>query len=212
MATTYFKNARAVALLLVALVCASFLLMLLIGLPGIARMSLGNGGSVIVTSPPLLKAIGGATCRIEYRTPAAGKGDIVLWRDFVNIPILIMADVTNGAFFCLYHFDTDLRLLRIDPSHKFTRFPSENWSCLKNVVCSSTAGIKEANLSEWQRAFEILDRMSSGQFKQQRIPIYDLHLFSFGMGIHDVHRDMEFQIHAMETAGSDQWPIIISRR
>jgi hypothetical protein len=200
-------------LLLATFFCASFLVALLIWLPGRTHMFLSNGDSIRVTSPPLLKAILGSTCRIDYSTSASERGNIVLWRDALNIPILIVPDGTNGGLFCLYHFDTDLRLLHIDPSRKSTEFPSENWSCLRQVVCSGTAEIKEAaTITEWQRVLGILERMSPSEFKRQRIPIYDLHAISFGMDIHDVHRDMESQIHAMVIAGSDQWPIITNRR
>jgi len=177
---------------------------------GHTRIRLGNGGIVSVSYPPLLRAIFGGECRLDYTLPT-GDGTTVLWRDFVNIPILVMADETNNTLFCIYNYDTDLRLLCLQPNQKFNSSETNKWSCLNSVVCSSTWKAREARLSEWQRAFDILERMSARDFKRQRIPIYDLHIICFGFSFGDVHKNMMSQIHAMLKAGSDQWPIIANQ-
>ncbi len=204
-------------MLVILLVAATGLTLavVLTGLSVTTRIPLGNKTFVRVRTPSFWKALSGAPCALDYRS-ALGRGEsvgtITLWRDLVNMPTLLIADGNDGSFFCLYQFDMDWRLLRIDPRRRFVSFPSDNWSCLSNEVCSTPWEIKEADLSEWQRSLATVVRMSSSEFKRQRIPIYTLAGLRLGDSRNTVQTVMEIRIHRMVAAGTTQWPIITSRR
>ena len=173
---------------------------------------LNNGGDLFVKSPSLLNSLRGAECKIVYRPDETRSGTINLWRDLVDQPVLLMPISKGKSLFCLYNYDTNFRLMCIDPESKYISFPTNNWSCLNGAVCSTPWAIREANLTEWIQALNQLKEMSLSEFKRCRVPIYDFGIVRCGFGYRDISDTMEGQIKQMQQAGSDQWPIIESRR
>src|SRR4249920_2655497 len=91
------------------------------------NVNLGNGGFARITPSSTLGSLrAGATATIFYKPSSGQAGTIVLWEDFFEGPIMVLAADDTNVLLCLYNFDVDLRLLRINPAQNFSPFPQDS--------------------------------------------------------------------------------------
>ncbi len=77
-----------------------------------------------------------------------------------------------NTLLCLYDFDGDLRLLRVDATSSFKPLPND--SPLRFIVLASPWLIDDANSGDWQAAYKYLTELSPNAFKRRSVPDFDL--------------------------------------
>lgn len=164
--------------------------------------------SVELTQPCLISALWGGQCEIRCVLTNGQSGRVILWRDFVNYPVLIISRDRPDGLFCLYHSDTDMTLLSIDTSQAPNTSPATIPKNLAGIVCFSRWEVREADLYEWIRAYEQIKRLSPVKFNRMRLSVYDFGFFHFGYSVKDVRKPMAEQIQGMIRAGTTHWPIM----
>jgi len=172
-------------------------------------VALRNGGYVHIRPPSIWASIRGARCRIVYRSNREESGTIDLWQNLVHWPVAVMAATNDNALLCLYEFDTDLRLLRINLARKFKPFPTANSSCLSSIVCSSPWEVEEAKIGDWQQSLARLKDTSAGSPSRQMTGPWPV---AFGYNSKATLRRMEQQIKLMLDNGASQWPVTTTVR
>jgi hypothetical protein len=115
---------------------------------------------------------------------------------------MLAADKT---LLCLYNFDVDLRLLRIDPAKSPKPFSSE--SRLDAIVCASPWYIEAGTTNDWQEMLDYLKKLPSGAFKSQSVPTFDLGIISLHGSPESIQQRIEGQIGLMHRFGASQWPV-----
>src|SRR5690349_11664193 len=110
---------KLVGLLLVAALCWALFVVLSrhqIDLP------LKDGGRVRIVPASFLGTFRESRCLVTY-TPKGGRGGtIALLETRIEWPVMVIPSTETNVLLCLYNFDMDLRLLRIDTEKKFTPF------------------------------------------------------------------------------------------
>ena len=184
-----------------------------VALMGLVRRSIdvpfGNGGFVRITPASLWGSCrSGADCKIFYHPSDGESGTVALWQDFADRPIVVTLAANGKALLCLYNFDVDLRLLRIDSTQNPEPFPSK--SRLDTIVCSSPWHVESGTTNDWQEMSDYLKSLLSEAFKRQAVPAYDLGVMRFGLGQEtreNLLRRMEEQIAVMHQLGAAEWPV-----
>lgn len=172
-------------------------------------VSLSNGGFIRITPTSLWGSCGsGAGCRIFYRSSGGESGAVVLWQDFADKPIIVVPATDGKTLLCLYNFDVDLRLLKIDPTQNPKPFPPK--SRLDTIVCSSPWHVESGTTNDWQEMSDYLKSLPSDAFKRRAVPAFGLGVMRFGLGQEareNLLRRMEEQITVMHQLGAAEWPV-----
>lgn len=134
-----------------------------------------------------------ATASITCESKETRGGTVLLWQDFFHWPITVIPSSSSNVVLCLYEFDVDLRLLRIDTARKFKPFPSG--SVLTQIVCSSTWSVEAGTTNDWQEALAYLRKLPSGAFKRQSVP-------ALSFGIVRLHSRRDLILDRIETSTS----------
>lgn len=175
------------------------------------QVSFVNGSSVSITPASLWSSCGaGSSCKILYKASGKEAGTVALHQDFFDEPVIVMP-VSNGEkLLCLYEFDVDLRLFRIDPAKPFKPIPATSWGCLDRVLISSPWEVEEADIADWQAALEYLKNLPSDTFMREAVPTHDLGIMRLGVGSEsklNLLQRMEGQIKFMVASGATHWPV-----
>jgi hypothetical protein len=190
-------------------------LLSIIALMGIIHRSidvpLSNGGSVRITPASLWRSCwSAASCKITYQPKGMEAGTIVLWQDFFDEPIIVMPAADGKKLMCLYEFDVDLRLFKIDPTKPFKPIPATSWGCLDRILYSSTWEVEEAEIGDWQEALEYLKNLQPSAFMHEVVPTHDIGIVRLGLDSKtrlNILQRMEGQIKFMVESGAIHWPV-----
>src|ERR1022692_3838746 len=113
----------------------------------------GNGGVAHIRPASFLASLMGSGCNIDYQTREGKAGKVALWQDLFHHLIAVVPAPDSNVLLCVYDFDTDLRVLRIDTTRAFASAPAPTAttsSCLSAVVLSSSWDIQEGKIDDWQ--------------------------------------------------------------
>jgi hypothetical protein len=139
-------------------------------------VSLSNGGHVRITPAPTLRSLkSGATTKIFYQPISGHAGEVVLWDDFFDHPLIVLPATDTNVLLCLYDFDVDLRLLRIDPAKNFKPLPTG--SPIGAIICSSPWQIEPGTIEDWQETQRYLKQVSKSRFRRQSVPAIGFGIF-----------------------------------
>ena len=173
------------------------------------QVCLENGDLLRFEPPSLLASVRGASCKIICQPKSGETSTIELWQDLYHGVITVVPTPDRNVILCLYEFDTDLRLLRIDRAQKLMPFPTTGSSCLSAVVCASPWDIQEARLSDWQETLSYLKKASPRSLNQQTLNTWRL---GRGRRLDAIQRRMAIQIKLMVDNGAAQWPVTTTVR
>lgn len=170
------------------------------------KVPLNNGGAAQMKPASLWGSVCGAErCSINYQPKDGEAGTVLLWQDFFDRPIIVIPAPDDKVLLCLYDFDVDLRLLRIDPTKSPKPFPPK--SNLDAIVCASPWCIETGTTNDWQEMLDYLKSLPSGAFKRQSVPAYDLGIIRLHGSPEYIQQWMEGQIKFMHQFGATQWPV-----
>ena len=140
--------------------------------PWSKKVLLSNGNYARITPASFfndLRLEGGASSTISYQEKNGGAGKIVLWADAFDGPIMVISSHDTNVLLCLYDFDINLLLFRIDTSRKF-KLLSPNGS-LNRILFFSTWEIGHGTSADWQEVLNYLHHVSPSGFARQSVRV-----------------------------------------
>lgn len=145
------------------------LLVLAISLPRTKEVKLANGARVHVRAASLLRSLQEeANCEIEYEATPGKRGTIVLWQDFFDGVIFLLPSTNGNVLWCVYDYDVDLRLFKIDTSKPFTPPPVQD--PINYILFSCTWDIQLCGGTDWGEVLAYLRSVSVADYKRGRLP------------------------------------------
>jgi hypothetical protein len=108
-----------------------------------------------------------AYCGIFYKPPNAQAGKVVLWQDFFDGPVMLLASTNANIILCLYDFDVDVRLFRIDTSQPFRAL--SQGSSINRILFFSNWDIRYGKASDWDELEQFLNSASDSRVARQLI-------------------------------------------
>jgi len=143
---------------------------LLAAIPRTIRVPMKDGGQVSFVQPSLIGKFFCSNCTIKF-SPREGKTNSVeLAQDTFDGPMMVVASTNTNVFICIYDFDVDLLLIRIDLSRKFEPLPPK--SPLQGSLLGATCKIERVRSYESNDLYfvaDALEKMPSKQFKDQSV-------------------------------------------
>lgn len=134
------------------------------------NVSLSNGRYVCITGASYLKIIfSDPTATISYKPEHGPSGKIVLWQSVFDGPVTIISAHDTNVLLCLYDFDVDFRLLRIDTNKVFKPLPPG--SDLNRILLARPWEIEGGSPADWQELLNFLQNASPKAFSQQSVPV-----------------------------------------
>jgi hypothetical protein len=174
--------------------------------PPTVSSNLPDGISVRVEPRSLVRSIAGGQCRITLQTAGGKAQEFALWQDLFHRPVLIAPIEATNIVLCLYEFDTDLRLLRVNVSRAFMPVHNINTNIVSTIVCSSSCDIQNATIRDWQRINDYLSNSAPATLGPQIVS-------PFPLGF-DRQRRLQFtagrvkaQTMLMLENGATEWPM-----
>jgi hypothetical protein len=138
---------------------------------------LKSGGVARITPASTFGSLRTDASATIFCEPTGGQaGSVELWQDFFDRPIIVMASTNSNVLLCLYDFDVDLHLLRIDMAERFKPFPPG--SVLTHIVCASAWSVESGATNDWQEVLGYLKSLPSGAFKRQSVPALSFGIWS----------------------------------
>jgi len=154
-------------------------------------IGLSNGGFVRITCSR-------DNCRLFYQSRDGETGTIA----FVESSILQL-DEAHVAFIApapggkclliLYDADVHYRLVRVDPTRPFNKFPENSY--LSHIVHSSPWKIEEGTSNDWEEVCSYLKTVSQNTFNQQAATKLDLGIARFHYQREELVSEVERQIY-----------------
>jgi hypothetical protein len=105
-------------------------------------------------------------------------GSLDMSQDFFDSPIIVIPSPNDDVFLCIYYYDVDTQLFKIDLSKGSKALP--NGSILSAIILASNCKVERVlkdDTNDWALAANALEQMSGGQFKRVSIPSLDLVVF-----------------------------------
>jgi hypothetical protein len=135
----------------------------------------------------------GSKSTITYTSKSGQAGTVVLWQDFFHFPITVLPARDPNVLLCLYDFDVDFRLIRINTAKKFKPFLPG--SILNSIVCVSPWEVRAGTTNDWEVTMDYLKKIRPSEFKRVSVP-------SLSFGIMHVHRNRDTLVDRLETGAS----------
>jgi hypothetical protein len=131
------------------------------------RVRYKNGDWVEMKPASLYESIAGGACEINIRT-ASREGRIVFHQDMHDSPVLVVPAGSINVFYCIFDYDVDTQLVRIDLNKPFQPAPRKGF--VRSNVIVSTCGIERVEREDtaaWAVASGALEQMSAGDYRRQ---------------------------------------------
>ena len=146
------------------------LVIALIGIiPRTKNIKLPNGGRARVTAASLFRSLfNEANCEIEYEPTPGKRGTVVLWQDFFDGAIFLLPSTNANVLWCVYDYDVDLRLFKIDTGKLFTAPSAQD--PINYILFSCTWDIQFGRAADWGEVLTYLRSVSIADYKKSRLP------------------------------------------
>lgn len=138
-------------------------------LPRRFNIRLIGSWSVQIRRPSLCESASGSICTMTF-TAGGRKRNVDLTENCFNYPVLILASADSNAVYCLYDFDIDWQLIKLNLDQSFTPLPQN--SPISGIVQHCECGVQRitrADDKEWKWAADEVENMSYHEFRQQCI-------------------------------------------
>ena len=178
--------------------------------PQTINVPLSGGGNVRIKPISLLRSLWGAPSKILYEANGL-RGEVDLWQDFADRPVLVEPVPGTNIFLCLYDCDTGLQLLRVDPNRKFTPGRGTNADMSSAVVCASPWEVADANIRDWRQFSEYLKSTPASVLRSQIVCPFPFGL-SRSQRLSGTVSQVEAQKKFMIENRADHWPVTTTLR
>lgn len=136
------------------------------------NIPVGTEEVIHIKPASLLASFLDSKCSMTYRSMGKDSGVVLLLETRVDWPILVIPSRNSSVILCLYDYDGDLRLLKIDRSKTFKNLADD--TPLSFIVLSSPWQIDDGNNDDWQRALRYLEEVDPDSYKNHTIPSFDV--------------------------------------
>jgi hypothetical protein len=170
-------------------------LVIVLVLMGVARRSVGvglsNGGSARITFSK-------NSCKIVYQPRDGEAGTVAFYASSIlqldtGQPAFMAPATDSHCLLILYDADVHYRLVRVDPSKPFTRFPENSY--LSYIVQSSPWKIEEGTSNDWEEVCSYLKTVPQKSFNREAITTLDLGLARFHYRRQELLSEVEREIY-----------------
>ena len=89
----------------------------------------------------------------------------MLLQDLFDTPLMVLPTTNENIFICIYDFDVNVRLLRIDLSRKFVAPKAGDFPA--GIILTSTCAVEatgKTDASEWEHAAVTVQKMPAREF------------------------------------------------
>jgi hypothetical protein len=155
----------------------SFLLIVIVGTTIIviltsrsSEIRLNDYWTVRVRRAPLIQSCHGSTCTMTFLSIGKETNTVVLGQDLFDSPAFILCSANSNVFYCIYDFDVDWQLIRIDQKQPFK--PPSTKNPLQAVIRPSDCKVDRVpprDVSDWDFAAKMVEEMSRSQFHKQSL-------------------------------------------
>lgn len=148
-----------IAVVVIAIVAAVLI-------PRQSNLPIGRSGYALVKPATFLRSVfNEASTKIRIISNSGQAGEVVLWQDPFDGPSMVIPAVETNVFFCLYDFDTQYLLVRIDLARPFEAIDAQD--ILNRVLFSATCRVSNASSGDWNQAVAYLKAVTARDFRQQ---------------------------------------------
>jgi hypothetical protein len=143
----------------------------LLGLvPWSKKITLDNGGYAHIKKASLVRSLWPeAYSTVSYEPKSGQSGKIVLWQDIFDGPVTLLTASDTNVLLCLYDYDVDFRLFRIDTDKMFK--PLSPDSDLKHILFSCTWEINDGTEADWQEVLNYLHKVPPNDFERRTVSV-----------------------------------------
>ena len=140
-------------------------------IPSNTSMYLKNGNSVSLVKASFFRSFfPEANCKISYTPKTSSSATIVLWQSVFDGPILFISSTNSSALLCLYDYDVDLRLFKIDATKPYN--PIKTNGELNRILFTSSCEIQEGMASDWQEVLSYLRTAQPHMYANQSASVW----------------------------------------
>jgi hypothetical protein len=129
-----------------------------------------NGGSVVLSVPPIWSAIRGSRATFRYEHSGEPVREAKILHAFFEQPIIVIAGPTDATVLCVYDFDVGARVIAFDVNATESEANEE----LKIIVPKSDMAARHASADEIAFAAERIRAMPAAAFESGSVPTLDL--------------------------------------
>jgi hypothetical protein len=115
------------------------------------------------------------TCLVEIKTKRGKGSTLILAQDWCDGPMLMIPSTNEDVFYCVYDYDVDFQLLRINLNQPFHALPSNG--PMSTVVIRSGCGVNrvlKTDNAAWQYVGGVLEEMPPREYKRAVLEGLDL--------------------------------------
>jgi hypothetical protein len=151
------------------------IVIVLLGLiPWSKNIPLNNGSYAHITKASFIRSLlPEAYSTITYYPNNGQIGSVVLWQDIFDGPVMLIPANDTNVLLCLYDYDVDFRLFRIDMNKMFK--PLSPDSDLNHILFTCTWEIDDGTTSDWQEVLNYLHNVSLNDFERQSVSVGSRH-------------------------------------
>jgi hypothetical protein len=106
---------------------------------------------------------------ITYKPRQGQVGAVVVWQDAFDGLVTVISGREEGVLLCLYDYDVDFRLLRIDTKKRTMSLPPGTE--LRSYLFNSSWEITVGRPDDWAEIVNYLKSVNPKHFKRQSLPV-----------------------------------------
>jgi hypothetical protein len=159
-----------------------------------------NGGSVKMRAAAILGSRSGSTCRVEIDSKSGKHAGLDLFQDWANMPLMVIPTTNEDVFLCIYDYDVDFQLLRLDLSKKYQPLKASVFirANVSRSDCEVTRVLK-TDADDWSNAVDTIQQMSAHQYRRGANGLE--------LGIFSLHTTQKTLLNSLRNFGNqDQYP------
>ena len=198
------------SLVAIIVICAIAVVVFILLPPQAINVPLSGGGYICIKPISLLRSFLGSTSEIIYRANGIN-GDITIWQDITSRPVFVAPLPYTNSFLCLYNWDGDLRLMRINPNMGFDPASAIENDISTNVVCFSPWDVQDATIHDWCQIESCLTNSFGADRASYVVNQLPLNLFR-DRCLSTIIAGVHMRVRLMNEYGASAWPMLNTRR
>jgi hypothetical protein len=132
-------------------------------------LRLVGGSAISVKLPSFFGSFCDSQCSITFTSKQGDVGTVDLYSGFFENPIMMIVPTNDNVLLCLYNFDVDIRLLKIDTGKAVQSLSLTNE--LGAIVCASPWNVEPGTDSDWETVIACLEQTQAKVFTTQPVSV-----------------------------------------
>jgi hypothetical protein len=134
-----------------------------------------KGGLITIRAASLFGVIRGSRCTLAITSRTGRTGTVDLSQDYFDSPITVVPSTNDDVFFCVYDYDVDIQLLKLDLRELPQASPRS--TVLGAIILATTCKIErvqKGDSNDWDQAASTLEKMPVEEFRNESVSRLDL--------------------------------------